>query len=64
MTEKRRQYTKEFKLDAISLAPLSVEPIIVDYGVLRMDLGYLSHDAHIQGEYIFERIQQLNIFPG
>ena len=29
-----------------------------------MDLGYLSHDAHIQGEYIFERIQQLNIFLG
>lgn len=41
---------------------LSVNPVIVDCGIGEFDLGYLSRDARLIGEYIFFDIARLDIY--
>lgn len=41
---------------------LSVNPVIVNCGVGEFDLGYLSRDERLIGEYIFFDISRLDIY--
>lgn len=41
---------------------LSVNPVIVDCGIGEFDLGYLSKDDRLIGEYIFFDISRLDIY--
>lgn len=41
---------------------LSVNPVVVDCGVGELDLGYLSRDERLIGEYIFFDISRLDIY--
>ncbi|WP_051560522.1 hypothetical protein [Clostridium beijerinckii] len=40
---------------------LTVNPIMVDCGIGKFDLGYISRDERLVGEYIFFNISRLNI---
>jgi hypothetical protein len=41
---------------------LSVNPVIVDCGIGEFDLGYISRDERLIGEYIFFDISRLDIY--
>lgn len=41
---------------------ISINPVMVDFGDIKLDLGYFTHDPRVVGEYIYERIERLNIF--
>ncbi|PJI09387.1 hypothetical protein [Clostridium pasteurianum] len=41
---------------------LSVNPVIVDCGIGEFDIGYLSRDERLIGEYIFFDISRLDIY--
>jgi hypothetical protein len=40
---------------------LSVNPVIADFGDLTLDIGHLSHDTKLVGEYIWLKIDRLSI---
>ena len=42
---------------------VSINPVIADFGEIRLDIGNITNDSRVIGEYIYERIEQLNIFP-
>lgn len=39
----------------------AINPIIADFGCIRLDLGEWSHDERIVGEYIYWKIDRLDI---
>lgn len=40
---------------------ISINPVIADFGDIKLDLGEFTHDYRVIGKYIYERIEQLNI---
>jgi hypothetical protein len=40
---------------------ISINPIIADFGDIKLDLGEWTHDSKIVGEYIYWKIDRLNV---
>lgn len=40
---------------------ISINPIIADFGDIKLELGNFAHDPRVIGEYIFEKIERLNV---
>ncbi len=40
---------------------VSIQPVVVDFGVLSLELGDWTHDARCIGEYVFVPIARLNL---
>lgn len=41
---------------------VSLNPVVADFGNIELELGYITHDTRCVGEYIYERIERLDIF--
>ncbi|MEN6317986.1 MAG: hypothetical protein ABFD82_04420 [Syntrophaceae bacterium] len=60
--EKSLTRTGNWSYDGLGII-ISINPVISDFGDIKLDLGYFTHDPHVIGEHIYERIDRLNIFP-
>lgn len=41
---------------------ISINPVIADFGDIELELGYFTHDTRCIGEYIYEKIDRLDIY--
>jgi hypothetical protein len=41
---------------------ISINPIVVDFGDLELELGEWTHDERVVGEYIYWKIDRLDLF--
>jgi len=39
----------------------SIDPIITDFGDIQLDLGYWTNDQNVIGEYIYWKVERLDI---
>ena len=59
--EKSLTHTGNWSYDGLGII-VSINPVIADFGDIKLDLGYFTHDPRVIGEYIYERIERLDIF--
>ncbi len=41
---------------------VSINPVIADFGDMKLELGEFTHDNRVIGEFIYEKIARLDVF--
>ncbi len=55
-------HTGDWSYDAFGQI-ISINPVVADFGDIKLELGNFTHDSRVIGEYIYERIERLDICP-
>jgi hypothetical protein len=40
---------------------ISINPVVADFGLFKLEVGYITNDTRCVGEWIFEKIERLDL---